>query len=227
MTLRVDHLVVMAHTLEQGERWCQSTLGVMPEPGGRHALMGTHNRLLRIAADDLGFTQAYLEIIAIDPGAPAPGRARWFGMDSPAQRAAVAELPRLVHWVAASDDIDADLAALRAAGFDAGQALSASRDTPEGRLQWRIAVRPDGRVLCGGALPSLIQWDDGRHPARRLPHRGVRLAALTLRGLPASARQRLQGSGVGCISGAGSALTAELHTPRGTVMLSSPSEDLG
>jgi hypothetical protein len=227
MTLRVDHLVVMAHTLEQGERWCQSTLGVMPEPGGRHALMGTHNRLLRIAADAPGFGQAYLEIIAIDPHAPAPGRARWFGMDTPALRAAVSELPCLVHWVAASDDIDVDLAAQRAAGFDAGQALAASRDTPEGRLQWRITVRPDGRVLCDGALPSLIQWEGSRHPVRKLPQRGVRLAALTLRGLPAAARQCLQGSGVHCIDGAGPALSAELHTPRGPVVLSSPSDDLG
>jgi hypothetical protein len=226
MALRVDHLVVVAHTLEQGERWCQSTLGVMPEPGGRHALMGTHNRLLRIASDDNGFTQAYLEIIAIDPGAPAPGRVRWFNMDSPAQREAVREQPRLVHWVAACEDLDAELAALRAVKLDVGQALAASRDTPEGRLQWRIAVRTDGQVLYQGALPSLLQWEGGRHPVRRLPHRGVRLGALTLRGLPAAARQRLQGSGVSCSDDAGPALTAELLTPRGRVVVSSPCEPL-
>jgi hypothetical protein len=223
MTLRVDHLVVVAHTLAQGERWCQSTLGVMPEPGGRHALMGTHNRLLRIASDE-GFAQAYLEIIAIDPGAPAPGRARWFGMDSPAQRDAVREQPRLVHWVAACDDIEAELAALRGAGLDNGQAQAASRDTPEGRLQWRIAVRSDGHMLCDGALPSFIQWDGGRHPVRRLPHRGVRLAALTLRGLPAAARPRLHGCAATLSDSPGPALTAELHTPAGRVVVTSLAE---
>jgi hypothetical protein len=31
----------------------------------------------------------YLEIIATDPEAPAPGRPRWFGLDQPALREAV------------------------------------------------------------------------------------------------------------------------------------------
>lgn len=145
-------------------------------------------------------------------------------MDSTAQREAVRELPRLVHWVAACENLDAELAALRAVRLDVGQALAASRDTPEGRLQWRIAVRPDGQVLCKGAMPSLLQWDGGRHPVRRLPHRGVRLGSLTLRGLTAAARQRLQGSGVNFGEDAGPALTAELLTPRGRILVSSPSE---
>jgi hypothetical protein len=37
--------------------------------------MGTHNRLLKLGE---GF---YLELIAIDPQAPPPGRPRWFGLD--------------------------------------------------------------------------------------------------------------------------------------------------
>ena len=48
MTIELDHLVIVADSLEQGAAWCASTLGVEPGPGGRHALMGTHNRLLRL-----------------------------------------------------------------------------------------------------------------------------------------------------------------------------------
>ena len=60
----VDHLVVAAATLAQGVAWCEATLGLTPGPGGKHPLMGTHNRLLKIAT--AAFPEAYLEIIAID-----------------------------------------------------------------------------------------------------------------------------------------------------------------
>jgi hypothetical protein len=64
----LDHLVVAARTLDEGAAWCADTLGVAPEAGGRHALMGTHNRVLSIAGP--GWPRGYLEIIAIDPEAP-------------------------------------------------------------------------------------------------------------------------------------------------------------
>ena len=48
---QLDHLVVMATTLDQGVAWCEATLGVTPGPGGEHPLMGTHNRLLSIASE--------------------------------------------------------------------------------------------------------------------------------------------------------------------------------
>ena len=60
----LDHLVIMATSLEQGVAWCEATLGATPGPGGEHPLMGTHNRLLKIASP--GFAGAYLEIIAIN-----------------------------------------------------------------------------------------------------------------------------------------------------------------
>ena len=46
----VDHLVVAAATLDEGVAWCERTLGVTPAPGGKHALFGTHNRLLAIGS---------------------------------------------------------------------------------------------------------------------------------------------------------------------------------
>jgi hypothetical protein len=55
----------MAASLAEGVAWCEATLGVTPGPGGEHPLMGTHNRLLRIATPD--FPNAYFEIIAINP----------------------------------------------------------------------------------------------------------------------------------------------------------------
>jgi Glyoxalase-like domain len=106
--MQIDHLVMGAATLDAAVRWCEQALGCTPAPGGSHALMGTHNRLL-----SLGGT-TYLEFIAIDPDAPAPSpHRRWFGLDDPATQARLAQGPALLHWVALSHDLDADRAALR------------------------------------------------------------------------------------------------------------------
>ncbi len=213
MTTRLDHLVVAARTLEEGVAWCEATLGIVPGAGGTHALMGTHNRLFSVASD--AFERAYFEIIAIDPAAPPPGRARWFGLD----HVDLTRGPRLVNIVARTPSLDRALAALRDAGVDAGRALTASRAAPSGLLQWRIAVRDDGRVLHGGALPTLIEWGD-RHPADAMPASGVTLQALTLRGLPPAVVAALDFQGIAFAGGDGPALTACLHTPRGPIDLS-------
>jgi hypothetical protein len=214
VTLRLDHLVVAARTLDEGVAWCEATLGVVPGVGGVHASMGTHNRLFSIASG--GFERAYFEIIAIDPAAPPPGRARWFGLDD----VDLAHGPRLVNFVARTPSLDAALTALRDAGTDAGRALAASRATPSGLLQWRIAVRDDGRVLYGGALPTLIEWDS-THPADAMPASGVRVQALTLRGLPRAIASALDIASLTLAEDPGPAITATLLTPRGPIHLSS------
>ena len=216
MSAAVDHLVVGAHTLEQGAQWCERVLGATPASGGKHVLMGTHNRLMAIGS--AAFPRAYLEIIAIDPDAPPPPRVRWFGLDEPATQARLRERPRLLHLVARSDRLDATLAALAARGIDAGQAVEAERASPNGVFRWRIAGRADGRLQFGGALPTLIEWL-GMHPTDHLPASGVALQSLALSGLPDAALQALTLQGVACTPGA--ALRAVLDTPRGAVELSS------
>jgi Glyoxalase-like domain len=210
----VDHLVVVARTLAEGVAWCQHELGIEPGPGGRHPLMGTHNRLFSIATE--AFPDAYFEIVAVDPQAPPPDRARWFDMDG----IDVSRGPRLAAFVARVDGLDAALASLRELGFDNGRALAASRQTPSGLLHWRIAVRDDGASLCGGALPTLIEWGPV-HPAASMPDSGVALRSLTLRGLPtaAAAALNLSQAHLEAEAAPGPALEARLDTPRGTVTL--------
>ena len=177
----IDHLVVGAASLEEGVRWCQRTLGLTPEPGGSHALFGTHNRLLRLrsAAHPL----AYLEIIAIDPSA-SPTRdshlARWFDLDVPTIRQQLSQQgPQLLHWVASVPDINAALADWHAMDIDRGVVIEASRPTPLGLLQWKITVRDDGQRLMGGALPTLIEWG-AEHPARAMGEPALELRSLRL-----------------------------------------------
>jgi hypothetical protein len=218
MSCAVDHLIVAAATLEQGVRWCEATLGVSPGAGGRHPLMGTHNRLLKIASAD--FPDAYLEIIAIDPDATPPQRVRWFGLDDPALQARLAVAPRLIHLVARTTALDELRRRLVAAALQPGEPVSAARDTPAGPLRWQILVRADGALPCGGALPTLIQWQ-GRHPAAAMPASGVTLQRLALAGVPESARAALGLAGVVLSPAPGPALSATLATPRGEVPLES------
>jgi hypothetical protein len=218
VSVALDHLVVVATTLEHGVAWCESTLGVTPGPGGKHVLMGTHNRLLKIATE--AFPDAYLEIIAIDPDAPPPGRARWFGMDDPAQRDSLQRGPRLVHLVARSTMLDMHRWGLITLGHNPGDPVAASRATPAGVLSWEILVREDGQLNCGGALPTLIQWR-GMHPAEHMPDSGVTLRALTLHGVPESARKVLRLRGVQVLASEGPALSATFATPLGERVLKS------
>ncbi len=219
---RLDHLVVVADSLEQGVAWCEATLGVTPGPGGQHVHMGTHNRLLRLA----GAPAAYLEIIAVDPAATRPPGAprRWFGMDEPAVRAAVALAPRLLHFVVATDDIDRDVAAWLALGENPGRPVAASRATPQGELRWRITLRDDGRPRHQGALPSLIEWQ-GTHPTAAMVEPVLGLRWLRVASPVAEALGRAWqaiGFGDGAVvasSNGETRLEACLTTPRGEVVV--------
>ncbi len=157
----IDHLVVVAPTLDAGSRYVQAKLGVDLEPGGEHPRMGTHNRLLRLG------DATYLEVIAIDPAAPPPGRARWFELN----RLAPDTPPRLATWVVRTSDIESSVTA---AGEDLGGIERMSR----GALSWRITVRDDGTLPFDGVMPSLIEWDGDVHPCAHLRDRACRLVSL-------------------------------------------------
>jgi hypothetical protein len=164
VTVEPDHLVVAALTLAQGCDWIEHTLGRRPQPGGQHVAMGTHNALLRLGP------RLYLEVIAIDPHGAKPARPRWFDLDEPRMKAALAEGPQLVHWVARTNDIDAAVARVP----DLGTVTPMSR----GGFTWRITIPDDGHRPARGLVPTLIQWSDARHPADGLHDHGLHVAAL-------------------------------------------------
>ncbi len=219
---RIDHLVVAAASLEQGAAWCERTLGVPPGPGGEHPLMGTHNRLLRIATVD--HPRTYFEIIARQPGAqPEAGRLRWFDLDDGRLQASLDAGPRLVHWVVQVPDVRAAVAALARLGIDRGEVVEASRMTPRGLLRWQITVRADGQRLFDGCLPTLIEWGE-QHPAAAMPESGVTFHGLAVAHPQAELlRRALEAIGLGGITVQPGPpnLSALLHTPRGAVRLES------
>lgn len=158
--VELDHIVVTAPTLKSGVQWVREVLGATPELGGKHERMGTHNCLLRLGE------RIYLEVIAIDPNAPHPGRPRWFGLDEVSS-------PRLGAWVARTTDIGASLEACK-------ENLGKVEPMSRGELEWLITVASDGQLPFDGCAPVLIQWQQGMHPAARMRESACRLQRLSL-----------------------------------------------
>ena len=232
MKTQIDHLVVMAASLEQGVQWCEDTLGITPGPGGDHEKYGTHNRLFKIATPQ--FPLAYFEIIAINPEAVIPKRAqvpRWFDMDDVALQKAVAQGPRFVHFVSSTEDVKAARHLLRTQGIERGQVVHASRKSSKGTLNWQITVREDGERLFNGCLPTLIQWGKPEateplrlHPRNSLPRSGVTLQSLAV-SHPSGAKLQAAFDAIGlsdiAIETGPANLVASLQTPKGLVQLES------
>ena len=232
MKSQIDHLVVAAHSLQQGVEWCEATLGITPAAGGEHEKYGTHNRLFKIATP--AFPVAYLEIIAINPDAvieKKPLPTRWFDLDNSQLQAELLKSPRLIHFVANTSNIQDARHAWKAQGIDRGPVIHASRKTPKGLLQWQITVRLDGDRLFDGTLPTLIQWGKPEaadpmhlHPRNHLPRSGVSLKSLSVSHPSAGKIQAAYDAiSLGNISvSEGTAnIVATLQTPKGLVTLES------
>ena len=166
MEVRLDHIVVAARTLAEGAQWLEERLGVPLSAGGRHEVMGTHNRLLSLGPG------RYLELIAVDPEASPPARPRWFDLDAPAMQRRLEMGPALITWAVRADDIEAVLGPT-AAGRP--EVLPMAR----GAYRWRIGVPPSGALAQAGTLATVIQWQSA-HPAAALPDCGCRLEKLWL-----------------------------------------------
>jgi hypothetical protein len=205
----LDHIVVIAASLEEGAQWCIDQLGVTPGSGGQHVRMGTHNRLLKLNPD------IYLEIIAIDPEGQSPAMPRWFGMDSVPGRLLMAKGPRLAGFVINTSDIDACVEAVP----ELGRVQSMQR----GSLEWRITIPEDGSLGLDGALPTVIQWPEGVHPTSAMADAGCELASLEIIHPESEAiRKKWDALGFGDqrvrlrSSGREQRLSASLGTPGGT-----------
>lgn len=197
--LTLDHLVVAAGDLASGRAWVEGLLGAPMEPGGRHETFGTHNAVLSLGPS------AYLEVIAIDPAAPAPARPRWFELDSQAMRERLAGGPALIHWVVAVPSLSGD-----------PEALELSR----GPNRWTLTVAADGRMPLGGLAPSRLHWHTPPPPTS-LPDRRIRLEVLELRASdPDAVRVAVVGVDAPVlVTTGGDRIRASLRTPRGRVTL--------
>jgi hypothetical protein len=204
MMLALDHIAVSAETLEDGAKWVEMALGVPLAGGGKHAHMGTHNRLL-------GLGDLYLEVIAIDPDAPAPSWPRWFDLDR------FQGPPRLTNWICHTDNLDAALAA-------APPGTGTATDLQRGDYRWRFAVPATGKLPFDDCFPALIQWQGDLHPAKTLRDHGVRLQHLEIThpeapALQAPLQRQLSDPRVQIQLGPYRSCRATFSTPHGTRVL--------
>jgi len=167
MQTQIDHLVIGARTLTDGVNYVKDLLGVDMPYGGVHLKMGTHNHLMQLGND------AFLEIIAVNHDIEPPNRPRWFGLDDAFIRQQIEQEPSFLTWVVNTQSIE-DL--MRQSTVSLGKAELVSR----GKLNWYFGLPEDGRLLAGGMLPYVIEWQTDEHPSANMADLGCRLSGLEI-----------------------------------------------
>lgn len=140
MFTRIDHVMICVPDLAQGIEQYRK-LGFNIYEGGVHTGKGTHNAIA-FNEDD------YLELLAIRDQA---------GYQAASSRGAgwgeklgdfIAAGGGIRYVIVRSDDLAADVAAMRRRGIDVGDAMDGGRRTPSGQeLQWKTAVLGSANAL--------------------------------------------------------------------------------
>jgi len=153
----VDHAIIAVADLDGAARDYEQLLGLTVSAGGSHPGAGTQNRVIVL-------DPAYIELIARLPGASLTEQSPVTPM--------FARAPGPIGFALASDDIEADIAAMRVRGVPVSGPHVGRLEGPRGTGRgWRTA-RPGEDARLGGApwrLPFLIQHDSvGQERLRRL-----------------------------------------------------------
>jgi hypothetical protein len=148
LLIGIDHLVVATPDLDGAVARLRTELGIEAGGGGVHTALGTANRLA-------WFGDTYLELVdATDRELAA---ASWLG--GPTVRLLDERGGGFVGYALSSDDLDRDVAALRAVGSTLAEPLPGERRRSDGAVvSWRLATP---RLVGPTAPPFLIQHDPG------------------------------------------------------------------
>ena len=145
MYLGIDHLVIAVADPDDAVAAFETEIGAAPTGGGRHEALGTFNRVVWLG-------DSYVEFIGVFDAALAA--TSWVG--APALRALEAG-GGFATWAIATDDLDAELAGLRAGGSSLGEARPGERQRPDGAVvRWRLAAADR---LGPDEPPFLIEHD--------------------------------------------------------------------
>lgn len=143
-------------SLDEGNAWAESVLGVTPAYGGEHVGLGTRNSLLSLG-------ETYLEIIAPDPTQELTGN---FG-----ERLSKLTEPGLVTW-AVQGQLAEIAEALDGVGVQTVGPKRTERKTTSGDVMvWELLFPIAGEL--GGCMPFFIDWLDCQHPSTTNPAGGV------------------------------------------------------
>ena len=203
----LDHIIYAAPSLSTGIDELERRLGVRATRGGKHPAWGTHNALIALGDD------AYLEIFAPDPEAPAPDTPRPFGLDD-------LRASRIVTWIAKGTDLERIVARAESLGVSLGAVQSGGRRRSDGVfLTWNITDPLAHRM--GGVVPFFIDWGDTPHPAATAAPGCALIGVRAEHPDPNRVGAVLAGLGLDLRVGPGPApaLIATIRSPRGDVEL--------
>jgi catechol 2,3-dioxygenase-like lactoylglutathione lyase family enzyme len=144
MFTRIDHVMICVPDLSQGiEQY--SKMGFNIYTGGTHTGKGTHNAIA-FNQDD------YIELLAIRDQAEYQMAAGNSGSPDGRLTDFIAAGGGIRYVILQSDDLVAEVAAMRNRGVDVSDAIDGGRRTPAGQeLRWKVAV-----LGPGNPLPILI-----------------------------------------------------------------------
>ena len=160
MASGIDHIVIAVADPDAGASELTEKIGLACTGGGRHAGLGTFNRLAFLG-------DAYLELIGVDDASLAGGR--------PIGAAAVRSLEGgggFATYALVDDAIRNSVPRLQANGSHIGPVVHGTRERPDGeRVEWWTAAPP---LLGPDRPPFLIkhvyagaEWGAGALAARR------------------------------------------------------------
>ena len=157
MLTRIDHVMICVPDLAQGIAQ-YNNMGFNVFPGGAHPGKGTHNAIA-LNGDD------YLELLAIrDPGEYATSGK--LGTWNTGLTDFIAAGGGIRYVVLQSDDLEAEVAAMRSRGVDVSDAMDGSRLTPAGQeLLWKSAVLGPKNPLPIFFIQHLTPMDERRKQA--------------------------------------------------------------
>lgn len=143
MSLELDHVIIAVDDLKAAMRDYRA-LGFTVVPGGIHANRATKNVLITFA------DTTYIELLAATGEPAVPGLVDFSAL--------LQQGEGLAGFALRADDLDAEVARLRASGIAVGDAIPGERRRDDGTLiRWQLAL------LDGGFAPFLIQDGTPRH----------------------------------------------------------------
>ena len=132
MFTRIDHVMICVPDLARGMEQYRR-LGFHVHPGGVHTGKGTHNAIALNQED-------YIELLAIRDPAELKAAATPGSWQDGLERF-IAAGGGIRYVILQSDDLAADVAAMRARGVDVSDAIEGGRRTPAGQeLRWKAAM---------------------------------------------------------------------------------------
>lgn len=160
MVSGIDHLVIAVNDPDAAAAELTDTVGLAFTAGGRHAGLGTFNRIAFLG-------DAYLELIGVDDAAAAAG---W-----PIGAATLRALERgggFATYGLVDDAIRYTVARLQANGSGIGPVVHGSRERPDGeRVEWWTAspaqLGPDQPPFLIKHLSAGAEWGSAALAARR------------------------------------------------------------